>query len=449
MGNTDRTQADRAPFVLVPQYFGSTVFDRATSRYLPFDVPATNLLLRLRFLCFEQVLAEEDDPAVRGQLIRFFEDFYRLGFFSIDGRFVGTTLDIEPPEDHLSGPLAVHLEVVSACNLRCTHCFAGPLPRREQALTLQDLDDLFRTLAGMGAFRLGLTGGEPLLRRDIFDIIDLAAQHGLHPCITTNALLITEQVAREFGKRDLVWLNVSLEGASAQTNDQVRGDGTFARVLDRLSLLSGHARFTLAFTIMRSNLGEIDQCAELARRVGAQAAVFRPLYPVGTARQNLDLMPTFREYNEALNTLAGITADTRGALQPLDPFSAQTRRETQAITHDNYGCGAGNQVCSISISGDVNPCSFLGTEFIAANLREQPFAQIWHNSQGFKQMRGLPGPACSADCHDEVFSGGCRARALVFAGSVNAPDPWIAEHESQRTSHHPLAVLEVTHSSDE
>lgn len=448
------SETTRAPFVLVPQYFGSTVFDRGTSKYLPFDRPATELLLRLRSDSFDRVLAEEEDLPSREQLIGFFESFYRLGFFTWDGRFIGSALDIQPPEDHLAGPLAVHLEVVAACNLTCKHCFAGALPRREHTLTLDELDGLFQTLAAMGAFRLGITGGEPLLRRDIFDIIDMATQHGLHPCLTTNGLLITEEIAREFGKRELVWLNVSLEGATAETNDMIRGSGTFVKVLDRLSLLARHSRFTLAFTIMRSNLKEIEQCAELAHRVGAQTAVFRPLYPVGTARQNLDLMPTFQEYNHALNTLAGIKDRSQFELCSLDPFSPQAQSDAQAVTHDNYGCGAGNQVCSISISGDVNPCSFLGPDFVAANIRQKPFEDIWHRSQGFRQIRALPGPAGSGQCKSDTFCGGCRARALVYNGGINAPDPWISDHISQLSPkapdhdpmpiHHPLTILEIT-----
>jgi MoaA/NifB/PqqE/SkfB family radical SAM enzyme len=82
-----------------------------------------------------------------------------------------------------------------------------------------------------------------------------------------------------------VWLNVSLDGATAKTNDRVRGAGTFDRVVENLRLLGQHARFTLAFTVMSTNVHEIEACAELAARVGALTAVFRPLYPVGIARQ--------------------------------------------------------------------------------------------------------------------------------------------------------------------
>ena len=435
-----------SPLVLVPQYFGSTVFDRSTSKYLPFDRETTELLVGLEREPFDVVLARTRDAAQRSQLIRFFEAFYKLGFFTVDLRFAGTVLDVEAPPDHLVGPLALHLEIVAACNLKCTHCFAGELPRKEEPLSLREIDELFATLARIGTFRIGLTGGEPLLRRDLFEIIDLAGQHGLHACITTNGLLITEEIAREFAKRKLVWLNVSLEGATAQTNDRVRGKGTFDLVRERLSLLAKHTRFTLAFTIMKTNLEEMKECVDLAYQVGANNAVFRPLYPVGIARHNLELMPTFAEYNEALNVLAGRQSDRQFELCRIDPFSPHTREESQSSIYENYGCGAGNLVSSISISGDVNPCSFLGPEFVAANIRHTPFEEIWHNSQVFRSMRGLSGN----NEDPESFSGGCRARALVLNGSINAPDPWInGYHEEQqlktsRTVYQPLTVLDVS-----
>jgi mycofactocin biosynthetic radical S-adenosylmethionine protein MftC len=410
------TSVAHAPFVLVPQYFGCTIFDRSTSRYLPFDRETTELLRRTRVTPFFALLGTIGDAAKRAQALAFFQHFYEIGLFTIDGYFAGAILDAEPAPDHLTGPLAVHLEVVAACNLTCTHCFAGTLPRKEQPLTLAEIERLFASMAGMGSFRLGLTGGEPLLRRDLFAIIDLATHYGLHPCITTNGLLITEEIARAFGERTLVWLNVSLDGASAASNDRVRGHGTFERVLEKLKLLARHTQFTLAFTIMRTNADEVGACAELAEQVGASTAVFRPLYPVGTAAQHLDeLMPTFGQYHDALATLAAGADDAR----IIDPFSPLLRAESQAVTQVNHGCGAGNSVCSISVSGDVNPCSFLGRSFVAANIREQPLEEIWHTGQTFQGIRALPGGTA------DTFSGGCRARSLALNGSANAPDPWM------------------------
>lgn len=423
--------AARLPLVLIPQHFGSLVFERTTSRYLPFDPEATQLLLALHRRPAGEVLAALPE-AERPAMLAFVDSFYRRGYFDLEGRFIAEVLPLQPPPDHLAGPLAVHLEIIGACNLSCTHCFAGELPRNQQPLQLPEMDHLFGQLAALGSFRLGLTGGEPLLRKDLLDILDAATDHGLHPCLTTNALLLTEDLARELGRRPLVWLNVSLDGPSAEVNDPVRGPGTFAAVLEKLTLLRRHARFTLAFTILRGNAHLAEQCAELAYQVGAHTAVFRPLYPAGVALAHPELMPSFAQYTEALRSLSRTApnADLNG----LDPFSPETRTEEAAHIHTSHTCGAGQHVCSISVQGDVNPCSFLGAGFNTGNIRERPFVEIWNDGQAMRRMR-----------QPSAFDGGCRARSLHFAGSVDAADPWMQQFQGHEpdTFWHPGANVEA------
>jgi radical SAM protein with 4Fe4S-binding SPASM domain len=372
-------------------------------------------------------------------LTDFYQFFYRRGFFDLKGLLAGDVLDVEPPEDHLVGPLAVHLEVIAACNLSCCHCFAGELPRSPDPLTLLEMESLFQELAGMGSMRLGVTGGEPLMRADILDILDTATQAGLHPCLTTNATLMTKDLARELGRRELVWLNVSLDGATAKSNDAVRGAGCFARVMRGIENLRTHARFSLAFTITRHNADEVEQCAHLARSVGASAAVFRPLYPVGKAGDHPALMPTFDQYTDAIRRLSG--ALTSGVdLQSTDPFSPTTRIETEARTYKSGGCGAANLVASISAHGDVNPCSFLGSVHNSGNIREQSFSEIWHHGEAFDRLRKLP--SSRADAMNR-FCGGCRARAQALNGDWNDSDPWFAEFMSTMHRRNPMSNVEV------
>lgn len=408
----------RKPLVLIPQHFGCLMFDRRTSRYLPFDHEATNVFRQICLRSADEVLRDVEEGD-RDRLTDFVEYFEAADFFQVDRRLAAEVLSLDPPADHLAGPLAVHLEIIGACNLTCTHCFAGELPRNQNPLSLTEMDDLFAELAGMGSFRLGLTGGEPLMRRDLFEIVDAATAHGLHPCLTTNGLLITEEIAREFGRRDLVWLNVSLDGATAATNDAVRGNGTFDQVLDRLRILSEHARFTIAFTITSQNAAEVEACAELARSVGAHTAVFRPMYPTGIGLTNLELMPTFEQYTTALEHLDGCL-ETDEDLRGIDPFSPQHRQEQLADVSGNSGCGAANHVASISVQGEVNPCSFLGPAWDSGSIRNRSFAEIWHDSQTFRSMRAMSGAGCDSD----GFSGGCRVRAQVYNGNVDAADPW-------------------------
>ena len=399
------------PLVLIPQHFGSLVFDRRTSRYLPFDRAATELLSRsLHESVF--ALVEALPTGEQPQAQAFVSTFYRAGLFDIGGRLCGELLDADPPVDHLLGPLAVHLELIATCNLACTHCFATPLPRRGQ-LSLSELVPLFAELASMGSFRLGLTGGEVLLRPDLFEILDEAVAAGLHPCVTTNGLRIDERIARAFGERELVWLNVSLEGSTATRNDAIRGEGTFDRVLERLKLLAEHARFTLAFTITADNHQEVEACAELARSVGAHTAVFRPLYPVGAAAQRPELMPSFEDYTQALARLAD-----HAELSEIDPFSPTLRHDRRARTYANRGCGAANLVASVASDGQVSPCSFLGPGFTSGNVRRTSFRTIWDEGHRFQQLRSPGAPGCGG------FEGGCRARSQALRGSPFAADPW-------------------------
>lgn len=410
------------PLVVIPQYFGSMVFDRRTSRYAPFDHETTAVLVAAIDRPAWQLVGED---AERAELVA---SFARAGYLRPDGRLAGVRLPASPPPGHLLGPLAVHVEVIAACNLTCTHCFAGELPRKT-SLAARELDRVFGELAALGSFRLGLTGGEPLLRKDLIDVVDAATAHGLHPCLTTNGLLLDEGIARALGRRELVWINVSLEGATAATNDRVRGAGTFDEVVRRLRAFGRHMRFTLAFTITRDSAREVEACAELARSLGAHTAVFRPVYPVGIAASHPELLPSFTEYRDALARLACGGAE----LSAIDSFSPESRRDTQAVTYHGPGCGAANLVASISSSGEVNPCSFLGAAFESGNIRDLPFAEIWNAGQAFLRLR--------ARDPEGGFRGGCRARALAAHGDVHARDPW---HDEWLALGDPAAVQPLT-----
>ncbi|MBX2804151.1 MAG: radical SAM protein [Myxococcales bacterium] len=415
----------RPPLVVVPQHFGSLVFDRRTSRYVPFDREVTDLLVRS---------VSTPMPVLQPAL---FEALEPRGYFTLDGCLHAAVLPATPPQGHLLGPLAVHVEVIAACDLSCAHCFAGTLPRKGQ-LSVNELDALFAELASMGAFRLGLTGGEPLMRRDLLDIVDAATERGLHPCLTTHGLRIDEHWARQLGQRDLVWLNVSLDGARAETHDRIRGAGTFDRAVEKIRLLSKHARFTLAFTITEPLAQEVEDCVALAKELGAHTAVFRPLYPVGTAEQHLALMPSYDTYADALDTLSSSLAPSDD-LHAIDPFSPQIRHTLQAKTFVGHGCGAGTLIASVSAAGDCSPCSFLGPGSDAGNLREHSFRSLWNRSEGFTAMRALGCSSCG-----QGFEGGCRARAQTLGGHLDAPDPWYDAWRARTADRHPSTNVEIT-----
>jgi radical SAM protein with 4Fe4S-binding SPASM domain len=423
---------------LIPQFFGSMIYSAQTSRYYPFDHQATTFFQFLKdHTLYEFLEANEptnQDNRFVDSIRAFYDHFYVLGFFTFDHYFAGECLEISPLENHLTGPLTVHLEVSNTCNLSCKHCFAynSISSKIENSLTLSEIEVLFQSLRALGSFRVGLTGGEPLLRADLFEIINLAHKYELSPCLTTNGLLITEEIARKLKRSQLKWLNVSFEGSTREQHEFIRGENTFDPLLARVALLKkNNVRFSLAFTIDSNNFHQTQECVKLARCVGAEAAVFRPLYPVGEALNHPELIPTFSQYQQALNNLDSME---RGVTVPANHivelnmdylWKPEKRIPYQSNVVTNFGCGAGNLVCSISSTGDVSPCSFLGAEYIAGNIREKPFEEIWNGSAVFQSFRNLPGNSKCDTCKFYITcGGGCRARALSFTHELNAPDPW-------------------------
>lgn len=406
-------------FSLVPQYFGSLLFDRQQVAYLPFDHECTQLLREWATGSVDQSIANEENRQRVGQIVRFAEHLLERDVLTSRGCLDAEIVDLEPPASHLAGPLVVHLEIVGACNITCSHCFAGQLPRNQNPLTLDEIRGLFENLAAIGCYRVSLTGGEPLMRKDFFEIADAAIELGLHPIVTTNGLLIDETIAKQFAERPQLRINLSLEGSTAESNDAVRGEGVFDEVCQRALLLSQYTEYVLGFTITSQNAAEVDDCVQLARRLGASGAVFRPLYPVGIAQQHPELMPTYDQYIDALKMVAGV-----------DDIQ-------QDIRASDSQCGAGQLLASVSVQGDVNPCGFLGEGFKAANIRDQTFAEIWNHNQVFLNIRQSE--------NETTFSGGCRARSLAFHGDARASDPWHDQHEADPDQYiYPLSNLYAT-----
>ncbi len=413
----------------MPQWFGSIAFERRTARYFPLDHEITRLL---EASIDAPIELEAFAPDRRDAVVALLDEFYPRGMFTVDLRFDGDRVDAVALHGNLSAPLVTHLEVNSVCNIECVHCFAGKLPRKERTLELAELDELFRDMAAMGALRLALSGGEPLMRKDLYELIDCAIEHGLRTSLVTNGLLLDDAHVRSLAARDLLWLSVSLDGATRETNDAIRGAGTYDRVLERVALLRERVPFSLAMTVTSSNAHEAGAFGALARTVGATGAVLRPMYPAGLGRDRVDLVPTFRQYRDALAALAEgaideSPCDAPARYGPDDPLIERA----DVVGH--VGCGAATTLAAISASGTVSPCSFLGADFDGPSVREKPFSTIWREAHVFETLRS---PEAIAS-----FDGGCRARSKALAGSAFAPDPWLTAREDR--SHDPLVTLRL------
>jgi MoaA/NifB/PqqE/SkfB family radical SAM enzyme len=401
----------RSALTLQRRRAGGLVFDRRSGQFSRVGVDDLDLLEQLRLAPAVDVVTASPDPvAARARV----QTWATLGVFTGRGHLDAELLPPAPDGvDDPEPPLLVHLEIHGRCTLRCRHCFAGELPHRDEPLGRDDLDALFAELARLGALRLALSGGEPLLRPDLLEVVDVAAGHGLFPTLTTNGLHIDDDVAAALAARlddgRLGWLSVSLEGKDAASTDDIRGAGVFDEVIERLSWLRAHeAPFSLAFTVRPAIVDEVAACVALAREVGAVGAIFRPLYPTGLARRDPSLWLTRAQWERARERLRH-AADDGVAIDVGDDDVVGVEAST---------CGAGRTQASISLSGRMSPCGFLGSDFDGPSVREHGFWPLWRDATVFARVRDAAADRAGG------YDGGCRVRALATTGSASGPDPW-------------------------
>jgi len=258
---------------------------------------------------------------------------------------------------------------------------------------------------------------------DLFQFVDRIFANGIDVCITSNGIRINREIAEELSRRPYGWINISLEGATAKTNDAVRGKGTFYAVVGNLKKhFKYRIRFGLSITLNSINIHEIDRFPGLAREVGAEVILLRNLYPIGRGASSDSLALSFAEYRQAVEKISQWKNKNFMVQTSCEPIHSDN--ETATI-YDNFGCAAGNTVATVYPDGTVSPCSLLGNGIERDSLRSKSFATIWNAGTGFQKIRNLAVPYNCLSCEDyQACSGGCRARSWASNGNIQSPDPW-------------------------
>jgi heme b synthase len=329
-------------------------------------------------------------------------------------------------------------EVTRRCNLACLHCRAaagsGPYPGE---LTTAEGKKLLDDLATMGQIVVILTGGEPLLREDIFDLTAYGAGLGHRMVMAVNGTLLTPAIAARLKDAGIQRLSISIDGATAQSHDRLRAvPGAYAGALSGIAACKeAGLPFQINTTVTRANRFELPAIYELALKLGAAAHHVFVLVPTGRGELIREELVTPEEYEETLNWLLARQKDGRLFIKPtcapqyyrLWRQDAASRGEPiTAATHGmeamTKGCLGGQGFAFVSYKGEVQPCGYL--ELVAGNIRETPFPEIWANSALFQQLRRVDdyhGKCCA--CQYRKVCGGCRARAHALTGDVLGDDP--------------------------
>lgn len=293
-------------------------------------------------------------------------------------------------------PVNVMLAVTNRCNGRCAYC---RIPERSpRDMTTAEVERLIDEMKAAGTVRLGIWGGEPLLRDDIGRLVSYAAGKGLYVTLDTNGLLWRE---RRDELRDLRHVMISLDGDRAG-HEANRGAGTFDRVMEALETASADPRLKVwTLTVLtKHNLGDIDFVLRTAERLGLRSS-FQVLHHNDKLGRNHDrLIPSNEEYREAIRRLmdrkkkgAPISSSTRYLsylLQWGDYAAAKSKRP-----HCGLRCKAGALYCNIDANGNVYACSLLADEQSALNALEAGFRNA------FDAIPPLPCQGCTAACFTE------------------------------------------------
>ena len=346
------------------------------------------------------------------------------------------------PAGHGAGSLdtlrLVAWEITRNCNLSCVHCRAaateGPYAGE---LDTEGCFRLLEQIAAVGKPIVILTGGEPLMRPDIFEVAGRGTALGLRMVMAPNGTLIDADNARRMADAGIQRISISLDGADADTHDRFRGvQGAFQGAMDGIA----HAKkagiaFQINTTITKANFKDIEKIQDLAISLEAVAHHIFLLVPTGRGKYLVDQEISAEDYEQTLNWFYdqrdNLPLQLKATCAPhyYRIIRQRARQDGRKVTFETYGldavtrgCLGGTGFCFISHRGIVQPCGFLNIN--CGDVTRDTFASIWYGSEVFQRLRDLDQlqGKCGA-CEYKRVCGGCRARAYEATGDYMAQEP--------------------------
>jgi mycofactocin biosynthetic radical S-adenosylmethionine protein MftC len=322
----------------------------------------------------------------------------------------------------LDAPICLTWELTYACNLACVHCLSSSGRRDPRELSTGECKRVIDELERMQVFYVNIGGGEPTVRADFWELVDYATAHHVGVKFSTNGLKITPEVAERLARSDYVDVQISLDGATEDVNDAVRGPGSYAMALRAMQNLAdaGFKGFKISVVMTRHNVDQLDAFQAIADRFGAQLRITR-LRPSGRGADVWDeLHPTANQQRQLYDWLLGhgervLTGDSFFHLAGYGT----------GLPGLNM-CGAGRVVCLIDPVGDVYACPFaIHDAFLAGNVRGPGgFASVWRSSELFGRLRAEePAGACTSCSAFDACQGGCMAAKFFTGLPLDGPDP--------------------------
>ncbi len=339
----------------------------------------------------------------------------------------------------VKAPRIIAWEITRSCNLSCAHCrAAAEFGAYEGELSLDEIKAVIDDIVTISNPIVILTGGEPLMRPDIWEIVDYLHEKGAMPVIGTNATLITEDIAAKMAEHRIPRISVSIDFPTAEEHDAFRGEpGAFDASIAGIKMAKAHGvGVQINMTVTTLNHTKVEAVHDLAEELGIDAFHIFMLVPTGRGSDLLDKELPPEEYERVLTWAYHRQKTSPLHFKPTDSphyyriIRQLAKAEGKKVTREEYGldamtrgCLGGITFCFISHVGDIQPCGYFDMQL--GNVKEQPFSRIWTESKVFNELRdySLLKGKCGA-CEYKAVCGGCRARALEITGDYLESEPY-------------------------
>lgn len=314
--------------------------------------------------------------------------------------------------------------ITKECDLNCRHCYRDAGKRAEGELTTKEARDLLREIKKAGFNMVIFSGGEPLLRSDIYELISYANNLGLVSSLGTNGLLLNPEVAKKLKNLKLSSAGISIDSPSPVYHDTLRKScGSWQKAIEA----AGNCRaaglvFQIHTTLTRENYLDIPRLVKLSAGLGAAAHYFFFLVPCGRANQIKDAALSPEEHEKALKLIMGERNKSGIYLRPVcAPQFVRFSHNNGNVCNIEKGCLAGREYCLIGPQGGVYPCPYIPLEI--GNVRKERFSKIWKENTVFSALRGNNLKGKCAKCEFAFYCRGCRANSYYYKKDILEADP--------------------------
>jgi radical SAM additional 4Fe4S-binding domain len=352
---------------------------------------------------------------------------------------------------NFSAPVLADISLTNRCNLKCEYCYAsaGDECKAEEELTLDKYKELFKQLDDMNVHRISLSGGEPFVRNDFFDILNEAQKYKFAIVINSNGTLISEAVSRKLREYRFDRICITIDGSCSKVHDIIRGKGTFLKAIQGIrNLQKYNLPVSTLFTLNKTNIDDLINTIKLNESLGIEYMSVMVMCPTGRA-SNGELLITKENWYPIFLKLTQMKS--RGEIKinfkivppnegsifwlfyyPLKFYDCLDLLKYWNQDYENcndcdVSCQAGIKSISIMCNGDVYGCDLMIgiDEFCAGSFLNSSINDIWNNSKVFKKLRNLEKKNLTGKCHDceNIWcGGGCRSAAYNLDGSIYGSD---------------------------